>query len=164
MVKERAFEREFIDLGIKIYKDFGFDSLTSRLIMLLYIEPEEISMDELSEKTGYSLASVSNKMKVLEGLRVVSRIKKPGTKKIFFYMEKDMLKLQKQKIEAFYEKFIEPSKKRLPEIISSAKKAKLDEVSKKKLEIIKNYSKQVESLDTGLKDFMEFIDCNLGKC
>ena len=47
-------EKDFMQLSVDIGNSMGLDSLSSNIIAMLYLESEPISMEELSEKTGYS--------------------------------------------------------------------------------------------------------------
>ena len=69
----------------------GLDDISSSIIGVLYMEPKEISLDEISQKTGYSLSGVSTAMKMLSNMGCIKRIKKPGSRKVYFFMEKDIL-------------------------------------------------------------------------
>ncbi len=69
----------------------GFPSPFASMISELYFEPEPISMQDLANRIGYSLASISLKLKMFEYLGFISRKKKPGTSKVFLYMEKDLI-------------------------------------------------------------------------
>lgn len=149
-----SLDKEVVEFSQKVFKNFGLDTLSSKLIGILYTEPDEISMDELAERTGYSLASVSTKTRFLEGLAMIQRIKKPGSKRIFYYMEKDLFKMMEKKIEKGFEAEINPAKQEVPKIINKYKNKKLSEKSKKKLRIMENYHKQILQLD---KIFNEFL-------
>ena len=136
-------DKEFID----VYKDtasmFVFGDLPADIVGMLYLEPEGVTMEDISKETGYSPASISNTIKMMENLGIIRRIKKPGTKKIYFYMEKDLAKINIQKLNTIHEKLIHPMKDRLPKIIAKYKNKVKDEKSKKKLKVAENYYKQM---------------------
>ena len=90
MKKMEPLDEEFIDMYKQMGQMQGADSLLSSIFGILYLEPEEVSMDELAKKTGYSLASISNNIKTLERVGVVKRIKKPGSRKAYFFIEKNL--------------------------------------------------------------------------
>ena len=77
-------------------------------------------------------------MKNLETLGMAQRVKKPGTKKVYFYMEKDLAKTNIRKLKASHEYLIKPMKERLPEIIDKYKDKVKTDKDKKKLKIIEN--------------------------
>jgi DNA-binding transcriptional regulator GbsR (MarR family) len=141
------FEKEFIEFETEVGKNSGMDPLASKLFMMLFLEPGELSMEELAERTGYSLASIHNKMKILEKVGHVKRIRKPGTKKVYYSMEKDMIKTFREIVESTYHQRIEPTKQFLPILIEKYKNAKLSEEEKKKMAIIKNYYSQLVTVD-----------------
>lgn len=151
-------EREWMAAFSKIAKSFGLDDLSSKIVSVLYLEPEEVPMEDLAKKTGYSLASISNTMRLLENIGFVQRIKKPGTKKVYFYMEKDLVKLNIRKINAANENFIKPAKEFLPQLINKYKSKVKDERSKQKLQIIENYYAQLLQFEGMLKHWMEELN------
>lgn len=152
-------DEDFKNVFMSVGKMFGFNHLTGSLVALLYLNPKEIAMDSLAEETGYSLASVSNSLKTLESLGIVRRIKKPGTKKIFYYMEKDLLKLNIGKIVAARENLLKPLKMKLPEMIKKYKGIK-DIRTKEKLKSVESYYQQILTfemlLEKWAKDLEEF--------
>ena len=126
---------------------FGMGDSATKILALLYLEPKEIAMEEIAEKTKYSLASISNKMKIFEEAGLVERIRKPGTRKVFFYMEKDLAKLNIRKLEKMKIYYFEPAKNHLPEIIDEYEKKAKTKIDKEKLEIMKGYFKQLLSFE-----------------
>ncbi|MEM4397082.1 MAG: MarR family transcriptional regulator [Candidatus Woesearchaeota archaeon] len=119
------------------------------VITILYLEPKEISLEELAKRTGYSLASISNTMKTLENYGFVERIKKPKTKKVYFFMNKDLAKINLQKIK-YMSAHITEVLTQLPYIINKYSKNK-DDFTKKRLKIIESYYTQ-------LKEFNEIVN------
>ena len=88
---------------VELYQEMGKaqgiqDPLLMELFARIYIEPEPIAMEELAKETRYSLASVSNKVKILSLSMHIKKVKKPGSKKVYFYMEKDIMNIWKENI------------------------------------------------------------------
>jgi len=142
----KNYEKNFIEYMKNAGTAQGMqDDLLLEIFAQLYLEPEEIAMDELAEKTGYSLASISNKVKQMESMGfsamgLLKRVKKPGSKKIYLHMEKDFMDLWKKMLTAKHEAVVKKAKEEMPKIIENAKKEKAD---KEKLEVIKNYYSQI---------------------
>lgn len=136
-------DSEFEKFCMVSSKGYGFDNLTAKIFSIIYLEPKEIALEEIAKRTGYSLASVSNKMKLLTPMGIAQRIKKPGSKKVYFYMEKDAIKLGKQFFENAYVSEIIPAKEMMPNIIEKFKDKKLSKIDKEKLSIIIKYHKQM---------------------
>jgi len=149
-------DSRFLALYQKIGSMQGMNSLFIRIFSILYIEPEEISMDEVAEKTGYSLASISNSIKMLETMGLVRKNRRPGTKKIFLYMEKDFNKLTKQIMIKKQENIISMIKSEIPSIIKESKP--ISEKDKKKLKILENYYKQILGFEKVIKKMIEMMD------
>lgn len=151
-------EKEFIDLFQTYMNSMGLDGLSCRLVAILYIEPGPLSMDDLMGMTSYSRASISNCMRILEKVGVVSRVRRPGTKKAFFYMEKDIVKLNRQKIVKVRENFMNPLKKSMPSLITKFREKELDERSTEKLRIIEGYYTQVIGFEKVLDHLEEDLE------
>lgn len=149
-------DRRFLELYQKIGSMQGMNSLFIRIFSILYIEPEEISMDEVAEKTGYSLASISNSIKMLETMGLVRKSRHPGTKRIFLYMEKDFNKLIKVFMIKKQENIISLVKSEVPSIIKESRPT--SEKSKKKLKILENYYKQILGFEKIIKKMMDMMD------
>jgi len=117
----------------------GIDASIGTILGVLFMEPEEISMKELAEKTGYSLASICNKIKILEPSGIVKRIRHPHTKKAFLCMEKDMSQIIKSLLLTKQKSVIALGKEKLPELIKKYRNEKLTDEQKKKLMIMEHY-------------------------
>ena len=150
-------KEEFIDLMIENCKVNGLDELSSKIIALLYAEPNEISLDEIAKRTRYSLSAVSTAMKFIKRIGFVKRIKKPKSRKVYFYMEKSMIMFSLDVIRRKYEKVILPTKQRLPSIIKRYKREK-SENSKNELKIIENYYKEVLASEDIMKKSIQMLE------
>ncbi|UCC91503.1 MAG: hypothetical protein JSV39_04300 [Candidatus Aenigmatarchaeota archaeon] len=149
-------KEEFIELMTQIQRAKGLDELSSRLIGTLFIEPEEISLDDLARETGYSLSAVCTSMKFLERTGLVKRFKKPGSRKIYFSMEKEMSSLLTGVIKIL-EKNISMLKSRIPGIIERYKLEK-SKGSKEELKIVENYYKQLLMFEKIMKKMAEMLE------
>lgn len=151
-------DNEFIRYFNTTGKPFAWGDMPTTVIAILYIEPEPIAMEDIAKRTGYSLASISNMMKVLESMGFVQRIKRPKTRKAFFYMEKDIIKLNKQKLVMAYENGVKPAKEILPNIIEKYENKAKDKRDERKLEIVKDYYRQMLEFEKILAHMIEDID------
>lgn len=150
-------KNEFIELIAENSKVDGLDELSSKIIGILFIEPEEVALDELANRTGYSLSAVSTALKFIERAGIVKRTKKPKSRKVFFYMGKDMLAISLQIMKRKYEKIILPSKQKLPKIIKNYKQESTKK-SGEELEIAENYYKEILFFEQILKEFIETFE------
>jgi DNA-binding transcriptional regulator GbsR (MarR family) len=117
----------------------GLEASTGTIFGVLFMEPSEISMEDLAKKTGYSLASICNKIKMLEPGGMVKRIRHPHTKKVFLYAEKDFSKMLSSYLLMKQKTVIKLGKDKLPELIKKYKNKKLSEEQRKKLMIMEHY-------------------------
>lgn len=151
-------DKEFIEFYQTASRVQGADPSLGTILAVLYLEPEEISMEELAEKTGYSLASICNKLKMFEPAGFVKRIRKPGTKKIFFRAEKNVLEIMKKGLTMKQNLVINLAKERIPRIVNKYKKTKLSEKQKKKLRIIEGYYKEMLKFEVFIKEMLKKLD------
>ncbi|HZX44893.1 MAG TPA: hypothetical protein VFF28_04375 [Candidatus Nanoarchaeia archaeon] len=131
------------------------DSLLAMILARLYIEPEPIAMDELAKETGYSLASVCNKIKMLGPLVTVS--KKPGSKKIYLFMDKNIIGIWKDML-AKKQQVLASTKEKLPLIIKESRKRAKTADDKKRVEIVEGFFDQISKVEGLLKKMMDGFD------
>jgi DNA-binding transcriptional regulator GbsR (MarR family) len=150
-------EEEFIEHLAAGIRRLGLDSASSRLFGMIYIEPGEICIDDLATKSGYSLATVSIKVRILERVGLIERKKHPGTKKIFCYREKNMISFMKRKADDIYSHEIIPTRELLPELIKKGENAR-SEREKKQLKIMKDHLRQMKSIEKIFRQLNEDIE------
>ena len=150
-------KEEFIHLMTENCKVNGLDELSSEIIAILYAEPREISLEELSKKTGYSLSAVCTATKLIERIDLIKRIRKTGSRKAYFYIEKEMIVFSLDLMKRKYEKIIILTKQKLPLIINKYKKEK-SESSRQELKIIENYYKEVLLSEEIVKNIIKMVN------
>jgi DNA-binding transcriptional regulator GbsR (MarR family) len=131
---------EFIDLMTENAKTNGLDDFSAKLMAILFLEPTDISLEDVALKTGYCLSSISTGVKLLERMGFVRKIKKPPSKKVYLKMENDMCELLSAMLKKRHESVISRSKSRLPDIIKNYKSSKS---SKDELKIIEHYYEDI---------------------
>lgn len=159
---EQTIDKEFIEIFKEISLHQGFDHLMAEIYGLIYISKEEICLDEVSKKTGFSLASISNKVKFMENVGLITRFTKPGSRKIYLSVEKNILKLSKDNLINQKTKSLQIAKQSLPNLIEKYKKKSLSNENKFKLNLIENYYNQLliseKLIDKIIKDFDKILD------
>jgi DNA-binding transcriptional regulator GbsR (MarR family) len=151
-------DNKFIEMVKQIGLYSGMDELTTTIAGRLYLEPEPVAMEELAKETGYSLASISNKTKFLEQVRIVKKTRKPGSKKIYLYMEKDIAKIIRENLNTVLNARIKTAKESMPLIIEEYCAKARTEKDKKKLRILEDYYAQVCKFELILKDVIKKIN------
>ena len=152
-------KERFVELMAETNKVCGFDDLSSKILGILFIEQNEISLDELAKKVGYSPSTISTAMKFAERMGLVKKSKKPNSKKVYFYVENDMLFTYLQIMRGQYENNILPSKTKLPRIIEQYKREESkSKNSEGELKIVENYYKGILFYERILKEFIEKLE------
>jgi DNA-binding transcriptional regulator GbsR (MarR family) len=152
------FEKQIEELAATIAAGYGVKPGEAKIFTTLYLEPEPVALEEIARKTGYSLSTISTKMKFMEGAGMVQRVKKPGTKKVYYFMKKDLVQLNLDKIHKAYAVHLTPVLTKLPSILkenrSKVMKGK-DEKLKQKFRIMEDYLTMVTKFDKLLQDMLK---------
>ncbi|MGF7117671.1 DNA-binding transcriptional regulator GbsR (MarR family) [Methanobacterium oryzae] len=153
--KKDSPKEEFKEVIYESCKAIGLEDFPSRLLSVLQSEPEEISLGELSEMTGYSLSGLSTTLKGMEERQMVKRFKKPKSRKVYVKAEEDIttffIALQKKR----YEQSIRPSLEKIPRIIGKYEKIGGFE---EELGMIKDYYTQILFLAEETRKFIEALE------
>ncbi|CAB50582.1 GbsR/MarR family transcriptional regulator [Pyrococcus abyssi] len=81
----------------------GQSELVGYIYGALFLANDPLSLSDIAEITGYSISHISSAMKVLEGVGLVQRIKKPGDRRAYFVATKNFSEWRSS---AFYEKIL----------------------------------------------------------
>jgi DNA-binding transcriptional regulator GbsR (MarR family) len=153
-------KKEFREIVYESCKAIGLDDFPSRLISVLQTEKEGISLGELTIITGYSLSNLSTTIKGMEDKQMVKKFKKPGSRKVYVVMDKNItsffIELQKKR----YQQSLKPSMKKIPEIIERYKD---NNEFEEELKMIKDYYSQIKFLADETKKFIDALENRKGK-
>lgn len=152
MSKEYPFPvRLFQQLIFSAMKEFGLNTISAKIMSLLKSEAHELTMEDLSIKTGYSAASISTNIKFLEQFNLIFIRKQAGSKKKYISAQKDYLHVIYAKIKQVFETESEQLKEDFPKIITAMKEhvhklknKKEYSHAKDQLDCILNYYKQTK--------------------
>lgn len=153
-----SIDKDFIAFYQSVGKAYGMDSLASTIFARLFIEPGEIAMSELAEETGYSLASISNKLRMFELSGSVTRRTKPGTRKIYVSADKDILKVTLRQFQQFRVHHALPASVEIPHLLERYEKEDLDEQQQVKLEILRHYYEDMLKLDALILEMLDKLE------
>jgi DNA-binding transcriptional regulator GbsR (MarR family) len=87
---ERSWDREvlrFIDAGGNTTHSFGLGRLLGRIFALLYLSPEPLCLEQISERLRISKASASIAVRQLASCRAVKKIESEGDRRDFYEVE-----------------------------------------------------------------------------
>lgn len=76
----------------------GYDEIHGRIIAALILNGGEMSLQNLSEETGYSSSSISLSLDLLEVLGIIDKVKKQGDRKLYVKMEGNILEGLKEAV------------------------------------------------------------------
>lgn len=154
-----GFEKDVTELFCEMGKGQGInDFLLMKLFAKLYLSSEPIAMEDLAKETGYSLASVSNKTRMLGPLFNIRKIKKPGSKKIYLYMDKDILSLLKRVLIMKEEQVVKKAKEKIPLILKEHRRKAKSYKDKEKIRIMEGYHEQILKFEKILKRILIEIE------
>jgi len=151
-------DQEFIEFMQKSAEISGQDNSIASLFAFIYIQPEDISIEEIAKETGYSLATVSNRVKALESIGLVIKFRKPKSKKVYVKARRDLLGLNEEDFVNKKLAVIGYTKRAVPEIIKKYS-SKPTKDQKLKIQILKGYLMQVEQTEKLIEKIKEGFRC-----
>jgi DNA-binding transcriptional regulator GbsR (MarR family) len=84
-------EERVYSMFSSIAKTMGYSEVHAKTISILLIENKALSLQELSKRTGYSLASLSISLDLLELLGIIKKIKNSGDRRLYVKLDGDIL-------------------------------------------------------------------------
>jgi len=153
-------DEEFIAYYQKVGKACGFDDLAATIFARLFLEPGEIAMSDLAEETGYSLASISNKLKILEHTGLISRRTKPGTRRVYISVNKGIMKVFIWQLQQVRSEQTQPAMADIPRIISRFENEDLPEEQKEKLATLKRYYDDMTKIDLVIDEIIKKLQAD----
>ncbi|BDZ67655.1 GbsR/MarR family transcriptional regulator [Methanobacterium ferruginis] len=148
-------KEEFKKAVYNSFRALGIDDFPSKLMSVLQSEPDEISLGELSEMTGYSLSALSTTLKTMEENNLVKRFKKPKSRKVYVYMDKDLVTLYTELQKKRYNQSLLPFLQTLPRIIQRYSDR---EEFKSEIEMLKDFQEQLNFLNEENRKFIEKLE------
>jgi len=105
--------------------------------------------------TGYSLSALSTTLKAMEENNMVKRFKKPKSRKVYVFMDKDLVTLYTELQKKRYNQSLLPFFQILPRIIQ---KYKDKEEFKSEIEMLEDFGEQLKFLDKQSRKFIEELE------
>ncbi|MFQ6136994.1 MAG: GbsR/MarR family transcriptional regulator [Candidatus Hydrothermarchaeales archaeon] len=153
---------EIIDDLAKVSERWGLSGVLGRIYGTLIFSNEAVGLDEISKRSGYSVSSISQNIRLLENIGNVKRTKKPGSKKVLFEAERDISKNIQKYMESTLNFEIVPmlsnidrTKAKYKKLLGNAKDEKMRKEIQEdliKLEYLKNSYKTAKRYLTLLKN------------
>jgi len=119
------------DIEKDIYSSFaalantiGYSEIHGRIIAALMVSGKKLSLQDLSEKTGYSISTLSLNLDLLEFFGMIKKIKNAGDRKLYLQLNGDLLEGLKKAFTVKIQKSVTESLKRFGEYKESLKYSK----------------------------------------
>lgn len=87
----KALKHDLYSSFASIASLIGYSEVHGRIIAALTAGKEPLSLQALAKETGYSTSSISTSLDLLEVLGMISKVKKPGDRKLYVRLEGDLL-------------------------------------------------------------------------
>ncbi len=92
-------EKEMVEKVVKLFEMQGFNPTVMRVYIAIFLSSKPLHMQEISEKTGYSISTVCNTLEITERTMDIRKFKKPGSKRIYFECVHDLALIHRKKME-----------------------------------------------------------------
>ena len=135
----------------------GLDPVSSKVIALVYISPEDMAMDEIGKATGYSPASISLKVTMLAQFGIISKTRKPNSKKYYVHMEKNLIDSTIDHLVKKQQNQLSYAKSELPGILEKFRERAKTDDDKKKLLVVEEYYGQVMRFDSVIIEMIDML-------
>ncbi len=136
--------QQFAEIYINLCPLSQIDPLAVKLLAILHLQPRAISMEDLAKISGLSLASVSNKAKILESRNLLTKSNMPGSRKVYLESEKNLIKAWQESLQNEHNQRSQTIKHKLPELVKQLKT--LPEASRPVSKDIKEFTRQIQEI------------------
>lgn len=93
----------------EVASSLGYSPLHGKIIGVLLVRGEPVSLQELARETRYSVSMLSLSLDLLELLGVVRKVKRTGDRKLYIQLHGDLLECLKKAVIMKVQKSIEQS-------------------------------------------------------
>jgi DNA-binding transcriptional regulator GbsR (MarR family) len=150
----------FIEGLGRIFGQYNFPDVLGHIYGLLFLSDEPLGLDDIAQELGVSKSTVSNNIRILEGVGYAQKVWVKGSRRDYYEAERNMSKVVIETIEKNYEKELEivvstseNCKNLLAEVVDSS-----DERLKEKAEFyyqnIDNLEKQTRRVASKLSELL----------
>lgn len=135
-------KEELANVVASVIKNWGYCPAVGKIyVALLLSDKPSLTLREISEATKYAVPTISKNIRILEKLRFVKRIKKPGTKEIEFTIVESLDQVLKNFIKYQLHRDLTRLRDGFAKCEEILKSAGTDELNKyiNRIEVIKDY-------------------------
>ena len=89
-------EQKILSTFGQVAESIGYSQVHGKIIGVLLIKGDAVSLQEIAKRTGYSVPMISLSLDLLDILGVVNKSKKPGDRNIYAKLSGDLLECLKK--------------------------------------------------------------------
>lgn len=141
----RKIEDKIYSIFANVASSVGYSDTHGKIIAVLLVEGNPVSLQEISKKTGYSPSMISLSMDFLEVLGVIKRVKKTADRQLYIELTGDLLESLKRAILIRTQKSIHNSLAEFEE--TKEKLGKSGSKNEKILKTLEILEKQIKRLE-----------------
>lgn len=141
MVKEDVAEKKVIETFAGVASALGYSDLHGRILAVLLVENQPVSLQEIAHKTNYSLSTISLSIDFLEILGVIKKVKRNSDRKVYVRLDADLLDCLKKAVIVKVQASIASS---LSDFDAEKKRTK-DKKLKRTINVLENEIKRLQS-------------------
>jgi DNA-binding transcriptional regulator GbsR (MarR family) len=139
-------EKDIYSSFASIASSIGYSEIHGRTIAALMVSNNRLSLQELAEKTGYSISTLSASLDLLEFFGMVKKIKNVGDRKLYVELHGDLLEGLKRAFVMKVQKSITESLERFTGYKESLKTSK-DKDKEKVVVALNILEKEIQRLN-----------------
>jgi DNA-binding transcriptional regulator GbsR (MarR family) len=144
----------------RVFSQYSFPDVLGHIYGVLFLADEPLGLDDIAQELGVSKSTVSNNIRILEGVGYARKVWVKGSRRDYYEVERNLSKVVLETIEKNYEKELEiyvgiseSCKNLLGEVVDSS-----DERLKEKAEFyyqnIDSLEKQTKRVASKLSEFL----------
>lgn len=97
----------FIEALGRIYALYGLPDIFGRIYGVLFLSDRPLGLEDIAEELGVSKSTVSNNIRILEGVGNARKVWVKGSRRDYYEAERNMAKIAIETIQKNYEKELE---------------------------------------------------------
>lgn len=96
-----------IDALGRVYALYGLPDVFGRIYGVLFLSDRPLGLDDIAQMLGVSKSTVSNNIRILEGVGNVRKVWVKGSRRDYYEAERNFIKIMAETIQKNYEREIE---------------------------------------------------------
>lgn len=125
---------------------WGVNRSVAQIQALLFLSPDPMNAEQISDELGIARSNVSNSLKELVGWRLIRRVPIPGDRREHFEAETDVWEIAMRVAQGRKEREIDPAMRLIADCVAAAESEKqLDPVALKRMKEMQEFLGTVDS-------------------